>query len=123
MARQARIGGTLYLKANGDSLKAKGDFTFNPGFDKTEEVMGTGGFQGVKSMPQPAFIEGTITVEPGMDLEPLLTEDGATVSLELPGGDTFVLSDAIYVGEGTVSTAEGELAVKWVAERGRLVKA
>ena len=121
MAQQKKIGGTLYLKVNGDSLKAKGAFTFNAGYDKQEEVMGSGGFQGVKSVPQPAFIDGTITVDPGTDLEPILTEENATVSLELASGDTFVLSDAIFAGEGTISSEEGELSVRWVADKGRLV--
>ena len=46
-------------------------------------------------------------------MEALVRGDNATVTLELVNGKTIVLSNAWFAGEGTVTTEEAEIAVRW----------
>ena len=43
----------------------------------------------------------------------MVTGDNVTVTLELIHGKTIVLANAWYAGEGTVTTEEAEIAVRW----------
>ena len=54
-----RIGGIIFIKANGETISAKGDsFTYNTGQPKREVVVGADRPHGFKEMIQAPFIEG-----------------------------------------------------------------
>lgn len=57
----ARVGGIIFIKANGTQYRAKGNFTYNLGRLKKEKVVGSDGVHGTKVVPQVPFIEGAIT--------------------------------------------------------------
>ena len=108
-----RVGGIIELKVNGAVYAAKGSFSFNLGRPKRETVMGHDTIHGFKETPQPGFIEGNITDSSELSLEAVVKMQDATVTLTLANGKIIVLRDAVFTGEGTGTTEEGEFAVRW----------
>lgn len=117
-----RVGGALYVKVKGERLKAKGSFTCNPGKSKREAVMGPDGVHGYSEMPQVPFLEGAITADRDTDIEALLDITDETATVELANGQTFVLSHAWHAGEGSLTTEEGELGIRFEGTHGEFVK-
>ena len=107
------VGGRLTLKIDGVSYKAKGNFTYNLGRDMAEAVMGADGVHGARLTPQVPFIEGAITNDGSVDTAVLVASRSATVTLELANGKTVALREAWFAGEGSVTTEEGEMAVRF----------
>lgn len=112
MASQRRAG-LLQLQINGEIQDGKGNFSYNLGQPKREAIVGTDGVHGFKETPQVAFIEGAVTDHGNLDLKALVTVDGATVTLSLANGKVVVLRDAWFAGDGTASSEEGEVAVRF----------
>ena len=109
-------GGIIKWKANGRQYAAKGDFTYSLGLPKLEAIVGSDGIHGPKSMPQIAFIAGKTTDFYDLDLKDLVTLRNATVILELANGKSVLLREAWYADTGEVSTAEGEIPVRFESE-------
>lgn len=118
-----RIGGTIQFQINGAIYDAKGNFSYNPGRGKREAVLGADRVHGYKESPQVAFIEGEITDNENVDLPSLLDTKDATVHLALANGKAFTLRNAWYAGEGTVTTEEGAIPVRFEAKTGEEVAA
>lgn len=116
-----RRGGVIYLKVNGQTYDAKGNFTYNFGVPKREAVVGADAVHGYKEMPQVPFIEGELTDRSDLDLESLLHMKDATATLELANGKTFVLRDAWFAGDGNVQTEEGNIAFRMEGKSGEEV--
>ena len=116
-----RVGGIINIKADGDLLEAKGNWTYDLGAPQREAVAGAGRVHGFKETPKPAFVEGAITDRQGLDVKRLQNIEDATVVLELANGKTIVLRDAWYAGDGQGSTEEGELNVRFESEEGEEV--
>jgi hypothetical protein len=112
MANQRRAG-LIQLHINGETQDAKGSFSYNLGKPKREAIVGADGVHGFKETPQVAFIEGAITDRGNLDLAALATLTGATVTLSLANDKVVVLRDAWHAGDGTVSTEEAEIAVRF----------
>jgi hypothetical protein len=111
-----RRGGIIQLQINGELQDAKGSFSYNPGRPKREGITGADRMHGFKETPQVGFIEGAVTDRGTLDLEKLVTLTGATVTLELPNGKVFCLRNAYFAGEGTATTEEGEITVRFEGE-------
>ena len=103
------IAGRISFKIDGEIFNAKGYFTYNLGADKKEVIVGSDGVHGYKSTPQSGKIEGKITDAYDIDLKKLVNTSNATVSLELANGKTVVLREAVYTGDGNVTTDEAEI--------------
>lgn len=112
MAEQRRAG-LIQLKVDGEIQDAKGSFTYNLGRPKREAIVGADAIHGFKEMPQVAFIEGAITDRGTLDVAALASGRDLTITLELGNGKLVVLRDAWFAGEGTGSSEEGEIAVRW----------
>jgi hypothetical protein len=108
-----RKGGIIQIQVGGVLQDAKGAFTYGLGVEKRDTIVGADSVHGYKAMPQVPFIEGAFTDRAGLDLKALFLTDGATVTLNLANGKTVVLSNAWHAGEGTISTEEGEFAVRF----------
>ncbi|EGJ50252.1 phage tail tube protein [Desulfocurvibacter africanus] len=121
MSDNARAG-KLYLKIDGKLYDVKGSFTYNTGQPKREAIVGADGVHGYKETQQVPFIEGEITDRASLDLENLVTIDGATVTLELRNGKVFVLREAWFAGDGSVTTEEAAIAVRFEGMSGEEVK-
>jgi len=108
-----RRAGRIWLKVNSRMIEAKGTFTINPGQDVRAAIIGADGVHGYKETPQVASIEGAMTDHPDLNVAEFVNITGATVTLELNNGKTWVLEDAWYAGEGNITTEEGEIAVRF----------
>lgn len=113
MAGNNLRAGKIFIKINGELRDAKGDYTYNLGKPKRDAIIGSDGIHGYKETPQVAFIEGAITDARALSLADLATVDDATVTLELANGKTIVLSSAWFAGEGSVTTGEAEISVRF----------
>ena len=102
MANQRRAG-IIQLQINGTIQDAKGNFSYNLGQPKREAIVGNDGVHGFKETPQVAFIEGAIT--------------DATVTISLANGKVVELKDAWYAGEGTASSEEAEVPVRFEGDQ------
>ncbi len=112
MADQRRAG-TIALQVQGEVQDAKGNFSYNLGRPKREAIIGSDTVHGYKEMPQIAFIEGAVTDRGNLDLAALATGKDLTITLALANGKLVALRDAWFAGEGTASTEEGEIPVRW----------
>jgi hypothetical protein len=112
MADQRRAG-LIQLQVNGEIADAKGNFSYNLGRPKREAIPGSDGIHGYKETPQVAYIEGAITDRGNLDLSALTTGRDLTVTVSLSNGKVIVLKDAWFAGDGTASTEESEIAVRW----------
>lgn len=112
MADQRRAG-IITVQIDGEIMDAKGEFTYNLGQPKRTAIVGIDRVHGYKDEPQVAFVEGKITDRKGLDLSKLVNKTGVTVTLQLAVGKMFVLKDAWYASEGTVTTNEAEVAVRF----------
>ena len=108
-----RRAGRIYVKVDGALQDAKGSFSYNLGQDKRDAIVGADGIHGYKETPQIPYIEGAITDRGSLNLESLTLQDNVTVTLEQAHGKTIVLANAWCAGEGTVTTEEAEIAVRW----------
>ncbi|MHC8492795.1 phage tail tube protein [Thalassospira sp. SM2505] len=113
MSNPNRRAGRIYFKVDGTQYDAKGSFSYNLGADKRDGIVGADGVHGYKAMPQVPFIEGAVTDRPDMDLKSVLELDGVTVTLELANSKTIVLRNAWWAGEGTGSSEEAEIPVRF----------
>lgn len=112
MADQRRAG-TIFFKVDGEQYDAKGEFTYNIGRPKRTGIVGADRHHGFKEEPQVGFIEGKITDSTTLDLETLITLTDATVTLELANGKVITLREAYYAAEGSGTTGEAEIDVRF----------
>ena len=96
-----RRAGIIYVKVDGKQYDAKGAYTYNLGKPKRDAIIGADGVHGYKETPQVAFIEGAVP----------------DVTLELNNGKVVTLSNAWFASEGSGSTDEGEIAVRFESRR------
>lgn len=113
-----RVGGVIKVSHSGQVLRAKGNFEHNLGENIVEEVVGADGVHGYKEMPQAPFVAGEITDDGTLDRRALIRARNATVTLDLANGKTFFLNGAVFTGEGTGNSEEGNMAVRFVGDDG-----
>lgn len=112
-----RRAGVIYLRINGEMQEAKGSFSYNLGLPKRDAIIGADKIHGYKEAIQVPFIEGAVTDRPDLKLEDFASLDDGTVTLELVNGKTIVLTEAWFAGEGTVTTEEAEIGVRYESSR------
>lgn len=139
--RAGLTAGLIQLQVGGVIQDAKGAFRYGLGVPQLKAHYGpTGELQGYSSVPTTAFIEGMITDRGTLDVAALMNLGGVvggsmrnvaaavaslggsigrsgrvqlTVTLSLANGKTIALSNAGWAGEGTGSTEEAEIPVRW----------
>jgi len=116
------VGGLIEVYLNGQRLRAKGNFTYNLGRPMREAVVGADAVHGYKEVPQVAFLEGATTDRGDLDLEQLVGARDLTVTLVLPNGKTIGFFQAWFAGPGNATTEEGEVAVRFEAERAEVIQ-
>ena len=108
--RRARL---ITLQIDGQVYEAKGDFSYNLGHNARTAIIGADGVHGYSEAPQAAYIEGAVTDSSDLDLAKLVDSDGVTVTLRLNNGKTIVLPNAWFAGDGTASTNEAEISIRF----------
>jgi len=123
MADQRRAG-TLYLKAQGVTLDAKGEFEYSLGGVKRTAIMGANGVvHGFKEETIVPYVEGAITDRGSLDLAALAAQTDITVTLELANGKVVALNSAWWAAETVVNTSEAEIKVRWEGKSAKEVLA
>ena len=116
------VAGLLSFTMNGEKVRAKGNWTYNPGRPKRTGIPGADGVHGYKEEPQVPFIEGVVTDGKGIVLDDIVLLKDATCTLHLRNGKVFTLRNAWYAGEGNVETEESEIAVRFEGLGGEEVR-
>tara|TARA_Y100000310_G_scaffold344838_1_gene459889 strand:- start:10921 stop:11280 length:360 start_codon:yes stop_codon:yes gene_type:complete len=112
-----RRAGVIQVQANGEKLDAKGNFSINMGIPVKEPIMGAGGeLQGYKEVPQPGYIEGEITDSKKITISKLQNLEDATVTIRYGSGKVVMCSEAFYSHEGTFTTEEAAVPVKFCGQ-------
>lgn len=117
-----RVGGTISLKADGEMLSAKGNFSYHLGTPKREVVVGADAVHGFKETPQAPYIKGAITDHKDLDLADFLTKKDMTIILDLANGKSIVLRDALNCSDGEASSEEGEIEVEFFGSSAQEIK-
>jgi hypothetical protein len=76
-------------------------------------IIGGDGVHGFKETPQVAFIEGAVTDKGSLDMAALASGRDLTVTLSLSNGKVIVLRNGWFASDGTASTEESEIPVRW----------
>lgn len=108
-----RMAGLITVAVDGETQAAAGEFSYNLGIPLKETLAGADGIHGYKETPQEAFIEGDLRDRSGLDLAALFRTTDATVSLELANGKMVVLRHAWFSGEGTATTGDAIVPVRF----------
>ncbi len=116
MASGERIGGIEILTADGLVINAKGSWTNNVGQPLRTPVNGADRPHGFTEVPQTGRMEGTVTFTSDLNLKALLNLKNATITMVLGNGQTMILRDAYFAGEGDFTTEEGELSAMFHGE-------
>lgn len=116
MVSKHRRGGAISLDINGTPQEAKGNFSYNLGGPKRDEIIGADGPHGFKESYQVAYIEGEITDRGDLNVAALINMVDVTVTLSLGNGKGIVLREAWYAADGTVQTDEGNIQVKFCSK-------
>jgi hypothetical protein len=108
-----RRAGPYWVWVNGSQLEAKGACTIQPGVLKNDAIIGASKTTGYKQTVQVASIEFAITDHPDLDTIALRNTTNATITVELNNGKRWLVQDAWYAGEGTMTTDEGEIGMRF----------
>ena len=122
MADQRRAG-LIIVQIDGEIMDAAGDFEYNLGAPKREALIGADRVHGFKETPQVAYIAGKIRDRKTLDLSKLVNKSDATVTLQLAVGKIFVLRDGWFAGDGTATSADAELEVRFEGISGEEIAA
>lgn len=117
MAVSNRRAGLITLQFDGQVQEAKGNFSYNLGHPVRSAIIGADRVHGYKETPQVAYIEGAITDSETLDLAALVQSDNITVTISLVNGKVITMGDAWFAGEGTASTEEAEIPVRFESRR------
>jgi hypothetical protein len=94
--------GTIIVKADGRSLRAKAEsITFKPGGFAREAIMADGRVVGYFEKPIPSELTADTVHDADTDVDELRALTGATVVLEMDSGQVWQIDDAFSDNEGT----------------------
>ncbi len=110
-----RRAGLIRIQVDGVILDAKGEFTYNLGTTQRSAVVGADRIHGFAEKVGVPTLEGQITDRRGLDLKRLTNVTDATITLTTGTGKVVVFRGAWFAGEGTVSTAESAVEVRYEA--------
>lgn len=113
MASERRIAGLISVQINGEIQNAEGEFSYNLGAPKREALIGPDRVHGFKETAQVAYIEGSLRDRKTLDLQTLVNQDSATVTLQLANGKLIVLREAWFAGDGTANTDSAKVDVRF----------
>ena len=110
-----RVSGIISFQVDGESYKAKGNFTYNYGYAMRTTIKGADSIHGFRDEISVPFVEGAITDDGTVDIKKLSEVTDSTVTLKLGNSKVFVLRNAWSVNPDGIqgSTEESEIAVRF----------
>ncbi len=117
MSGPQRVGGPYELQAGGVRLSGKGGASYNLGIPKTKTIAGADlRGAGYTEEHQVTFIECAATDRDSLDVKALQRMRDVTVTMKVANGKTILLHRARYASEGTVTTEEGEIGIRFESD-------
>lgn len=109
-----RLAGNIQLQVSGTIQDASGSFSYNLGQMKREAIVNAAGQTvGFKETGQAPFIEGEVIDRGSLELRDLVNGTDLTITLKLANGKLISLHEAWFAGEGTGTTEDAKIAVRW----------
>ena len=112
------VAGLNHARINGNTISVVGDVSVDPTLSMQEVKVGLDNVHGVKRTPKTAKIEFTMRADGnGPDLTGLPDADGIEVIVQRANGETWIMRDAAYVGDGArLGIDEGEVQLSFEAD-------
>lgn len=108
------IGGTAYVKQDGNQFLLRGNLKIQPLNLQSEMVVGQDSVHGYKQVPLAPSIELDVSDIDGLSIADLQqVTGGATITAELKNGKIYVLSDAVYIGPAELDGTDGKITLKF----------
>jgi len=117
----AKVAGTAFFEVDATRYDLKGSATVALADIERETVMGLDGYHGYKEMKIAPFIEVTLTDRPTFDINVLNSLTDVTVTIQLDGGKTGVLRNAVQMNQIELNVDEGELVVRFEGPKGEWI--
>lgn len=108
-----RVAGIAYLRVDGTQYPLRGNFTVSPSAVERKGIAGQDYVHGYQEMPRVPFIEGDVTLVPGLLLEDVEAVTDATVQADLANGSSYILRGAWCVSAFEAQTGEGQVKVRF----------
>jgi uncharacterized protein YlzI (FlbEa/FlbD family) len=108
-----RFAGIAYVKADGNQLPLKGNYTVSPSRVERTGIAGQDYVHGFEESPRVPFIEGDISLLAEVSIEDLEAMTDVTVTAELANGKVYVLRNAWTKSAFELNTKEGTARVRW----------
>lgn len=108
-----RIAGIAYLKVDGAQYPLRGNFTVSPSPVERTGIAGQDYVHGFTELPRVPFIEGDVSLVPGLSIEAVGAIVNATVTAELANGKTYVLREAWCKAAFELQTHDGQTRVRF----------
>lgn len=108
-----RVAGIAYLKADGNQLPLRGNFSVSPSAYERAGIAGQDRVHGYTENPRVPYIEGDVTLEPEVTIDYLDSITDATVTAELANGKTYVLHNAWTKSAQELNTHDGMTKVRF----------
>lgn len=108
-----RIAGIAFLMVDGNQLALRGNFTVSPSPVERTMLAGQDGVHGYQELPKVPWIEGDISLMPGVFMEDLEAETDVTVVAQLANYMQYTLVGATCKANLDLNTRDGLTRVRW----------
>ena len=114
----SKIGGTCYLKIDGQQLSITGGIEVPMNTKIRESMVGLDGSVDYKETHRAAYIKGTFKVPKNFPVTKITDSDAMTITAELANKSVYVLSGAFLVGEANHNAEEGTVDLEFNGDDG-----
>lgn len=108
-----RFAGIAFLMIDGNQLPLHGNFTVSPSSLERTMIAGQDSVHGYQELPRVPYIEGDISMMPGISLEDILLEVDVTVVAQLANAMQYSLTGATVKGAFEENTRDGTVRIRW----------
>jgi hypothetical protein len=98
---------------DGNQLPLRGNFTVSPSPLERTMLAGQDGVHGYQELPRVPYIEGDISMMPGISLEDILLQVDVTVVAQLANQMQYSLTGATVKGGFEENTRDGQVRIRW----------
>jgi Phage tail tube protein len=108
-----RFAGIAFLVVDGNQIALRGNFTVSPSAVERTMIAGQDAVHGYQELPRVPYIEGDISMLPGINVEDLLRQTDSTVLAQLANGKQYSLQNATCKGGFDLNTRDGQFRCRW----------
>lgn len=108
-----RIAGVAYFKADGNQFALRGNFTVSPSPLERKMIAGQDYVHGYSEDPRVPFIEGDVSLVPGMNIEDVDAMINVTITAELANGKVYVLKEGVCKAAHELQSKEGQVRIRF----------